>query len=97
MRFFSFTKPQTTLLDASVRAEGSLTAPGDMEIYGSVTGGRIEAKGRLTIHARAETNGSLKCQSLLVEPGARFKGPAAVGAVPSDIVKRFGRVLGIIK
>lgn len=97
MRFFSFTKPQVTSLDATVRAEGSLTAPGDLEIYGTVKGGPIESKGKLTVHARAEATGALKAQSLLIEPGGRYKGRAAVGAVPSDIVQRFGRVLGLIK
>ncbi len=95
MRFFS--KPATCHLSASVHAEGTFTAPGDLEIYGTIKGERIEAKGKVNIHNQAVVAGKLKCETLFIEPGARFSGPASVGSVPSDALRRFGKALGFLK
>lgn len=97
MSLFNRAKPTTTHLDASVRAEGSLSVPGDLDLYGTIKGGPIEAKKHITIHARATASGPLKSHSLLVEPGARYRGKVTVGPVPTDLVQRFGRALGLIK
>lgn len=97
MHLFNRGKSLVTHLDASIRAEGSLSVPGDLDIYGTIKGGPIEAKGHITVHARSEAKGPLRAHSLLVEPGARFQGKVEVGSVPMDVVKRFGRALGLIR
>lgn len=97
MRLFNRAKPTTTHLDASLRAEGSLSVPADLDIYGTITGGPIESRQHITIHARATVSGPLKSHTLLVEPGARYRGKVTVGPVPTDLVKRFGRALGLFK
>lgn len=92
-----FAKPQTSQLGTSVQAMGSLKVPGDLEIYGTLKGERIEAKGKAVIHAKADVAGALKAASLLVEPGAIFSGVATVGSIPSDILKRYANSQGLNK
>jgi cytoskeletal protein CcmA (bactofilin family) len=95
MRFFK--KPATCYLSPNVQAKGTFTAPGNLEIDGVLKGERVEAKGKVIIHAKAQVSGKLKCATLYVEPGGQFSGPATVGSVPSETLRRFGKALGLIK
>ena len=95
MRFFK--KPTTCYLPPSVHAEGTLTTPGDLDVEGTLKSERIEAKGKVTIRDKAVVAGKLKCHTLFVEPGGRFSGPVSVGSVPSDLLRRFSKILGFIK
>lgn len=97
MRFFSFSKPQTNVLGKDVHAEGSLKVPGDLEILGEITGGRIEAKGHINLHEKAVVSGTMKAKTVCIERGARWNGPVAIGSVPSEMMRRMGPALGFTK
>lgn len=92
-----FGKAQSSCVNASTCVEGSLTVRGDLDVFGQLKGGRIEVAGEVILHDGAEASGTLKCQVLTVESGARFSGPAAIGSVPNDILKRYGPGCGYTK